>query len=141
VERAAQAGVELLALSDHDTVTGVAEALAAGERHGVQVVPAVEISAVDAGAPIARELHVLGYCIDHTGPVLTARLTAFLSDRERRTLRMAAALRELGLELDERELDARRAHGQPIGRPHLAEAVLACPLNAPRLEDENIDDI
>jgi 3',5'-nucleoside bisphosphate phosphatase len=141
VERAAQAGVELLALSDHDTVTGVSEALAAGGRCGVQVVPAVEISAVDVGGPVARELHILGYRIDHAGPVLTARLTAFLSDRERRTLRMAAALRELGLELDERELDARRARGQPIGRPHLAEAVLACPVNAPRLEDENIDDI
>ncbi len=49
VQRAAQAGVELLALSDHDTVSGVSEALAAGERAGVRVVPAVEISAVDDG--------------------------------------------------------------------------------------------
>jgi 3',5'-nucleoside bisphosphate phosphatase len=141
VERAAQAGVELLALSDHDTVTGVSEALTAGERHGVRVVPAVEISAVDVGAAVALELHILGYRVDHTGPGLTARLADFLSDRERRTMRMAAALRELGLELDERELDARRADGRPIGRPHLAEAVLACPANAPRMKHENIDDI
>ena len=141
VKRAAAAGVELLALSDHDTVSGVSEAQAAGRQHGVRVVSAVEISAVDEGATGARELHILGYAIDHRGPLLTERLTHFLGDRERRTLRMAAALRELGLELDERELDARRAHGQPIGRPHLAEAVLACPVNAPRLKDENIDDI
>ncbi len=141
VARAAKAGVELLALSDHDTVSGVSEALAAGERHGVRVVPAVEISAVDEGAATARELHILGYRIDHTGPVLTARLTEFLGDRERRTLRMAAALGEAGLELDERELDERRAAGQPIGRPHLAEAVLACPANAPRLKAENIDEV
>ena len=47
VERAARAGVELLALSDHDTVSGVAEALRAGERYGVRVVPAVEISAIE----------------------------------------------------------------------------------------------
>ena len=47
VENAALAGVEMLALSDHDTVDGVDEALAAGAVHGVRVVPATEISAVD----------------------------------------------------------------------------------------------
>jgi 3',5'-nucleoside bisphosphate phosphatase len=141
VERAASAGVEQLALSDHDTISGVAEAIAAGEQRGVRVVPAVEISAVDSGAPVPRELHILGYNIDHTGPVLNERLAEFLADREQRTLRMAAALRELGFELDERAIKARVAGGQPIGRPHLAEAVLAAPANAQRLEDEGIEDI
>jgi predicted metal-dependent phosphoesterase TrpH len=144
VERAAQAGVELLALSDHDTVTGVSEAMAAGERCGMRVVSAVEISAVDdgaGGAGAARELHILGYCIDHLGPLLRKRLSEFLADREQRTMRMAAALSELGLELDEAQLDARRAAGQPIGRPHLAEAVLACPANADRLKQEGIDEV
>ena len=141
VERAAAAGVELLSLSDHDTVSGVSEAISAGERLGLRVVPAVEISAVDEGAPVGRELHILGYDIDHTGPLLTERLAAFLADREHRTLRMAAALREVGLELDERQIRARIDEGQPIGRPHLAEAVLAAPANAARLKDEQIDDI
>jgi 3',5'-nucleoside bisphosphate phosphatase len=141
VERAAQARVELLALSDHDTVSGVSEALHAGERYGVRVVPAAEISAVDQGAEVRRELHILGYRIDHTDPQLTRTLADFLSDRERRTLRMAAALRELGLELDERELDARRAAGQPIGRPHLAAAALSCPANAATLDEQGIDDV
>ena len=142
VHRAAQAGVQLLALTDHDTVSGVSEALTAGERQGVRVVPAVEISAVDdgaAGAGDARELHILGYRVEHTGPLLTGRLTEFLADREQRTMRMAAALEQLGLELDERELAERRERGQPIGRPHLAEAVLCCPANAPRLKAEGID--
>lgn len=141
VERAAQAGVELLALSDHDTVSGVSEAIATGERLGLRIVPAVEISAVDEGAPVGRELHILGYDIDHTGALLTERLAAFLADRERRTLRMAAALREVGWQLDEREITRRNAAGQPIGRPHLAEAVLAVPANAERLKAEGIDDI
>jgi 3',5'-nucleoside bisphosphate phosphatase len=141
VERAARAGVELLALSDHDTVSGVAEAVRAGERHGVRVVPAVEISAVDADATAPRELHILGYGIDYADPRLTARLSEFLADREQRTLRMAAALRELGWELDEREVTARQAAGRPIGRPHLAEAVLGSPANAARLKEEQIDDI
>jgi 3',5'-nucleoside bisphosphate phosphatase len=144
VRLAAEAGVELLALSDHDTVTGVSEALAAGERHGVRVVPAVEISAVDdgaSGAGAASELHILGYRIDHSGELLTRRLTEFLADREQRTMRMAGAMEELGLELDQRAIATRRAAGQPIGRPHLAEAVLACPANDVRLKDEGIDDI
>jgi len=141
VVRAGEAGVELLALSDHDTVSGVSEAVAAGEKLGLRVVPAVEISAVDAGSQVPRELHILGYGIDHAGTLLTERLTEFLADREQRTLRMAAALKELGFELDEQQLDARIAAGKPIGRPHLAEAVLTAPANADRLAEEEIDDV
>ena len=141
VQRAAQAGVELLALSDHDTISGVAEAIEAGERSGVRIVPAVEISAVDDGAPVGRELHILGYDIDHTGRPMTDSLVAFLADREKRTLRMRDGLREAGFELDEREIDERIAQGKPIGRPHLAGAVLGAPANAKRLKDEQIDDI
>ncbi|MGH2863956.1 MAG: PHP domain-containing protein [Solirubrobacteraceae bacterium] len=141
VQRAAAAGVELLALSDHDTVSGVSEAIAEGERVGVRVVPAVEISAVDADSPVPRELHILGYCIDHAGEMIGERLSAFLADREKRTLRMRDALREVGFDLDEAELDARIAEGKPIGRPHLAGAVLRAPANAERLRQESIDDV
>ncbi len=141
VERAAQAGVELLALSDHDTISGVAEAIEAGARFGVRIVPAVEISAVDVDSPVPRELHILGYGIDHTGPPMTDRLEAFLADREKRTLRMRDGLREAGFELDEAELEQRIAEGKPIGRPHLAAAVLNAPANAERLAAEQIDDI
>jgi len=141
VQRAAAAGVELLALSDHDTISGVSEAIAEGERVGVRVVPAVEISAVDAGSSVPRELHILGYCIDFEGPVMTEKLTAFLADREKRTLRMRDGLREVGFDLDEAEIEARIAEGKPIGRPHLAGAVLRAPANAERLQREGIDDI
>ncbi len=141
VQRAAAAGVELLALSDHDTISGVSEAIAEGERVGVRVVPAVEISAVDAGSAVPRELHILGYCIDYQGPAMTEQLTAFLADREKRTLRMRDALREVGFDLDEAEIDARIAEGKPIGRPHLAGAVLRADANAQRLQQEGIDDV
>jgi predicted metal-dependent phosphoesterase TrpH len=141
VQRAADAGVELLALSDHDTISGVSEAIAAGERAGVRVVAAVEISAVDATSAVARELHILGYGIDHTGPVMTSRLADFLADREKRTLRMRDALREVGFDLDEAEIEQRIAEGKPIGRPHLAGAVLRARANAERLRSEGIDDV
>ncbi len=141
VTLAAEAGVELLALSDHDTISGVAEAVATGERVGIEVVPAVEISAVDDGAATVRELHILGYRIDYTGPPMTARLEEFLADREKRTLRMRDGLREVGFDLDEAEIEQRIAEGKPIGRPHLAGAVLRAPANAQRLQEEDIDDI
>jgi predicted metal-dependent phosphoesterase TrpH len=141
VALAAQAGVELLALSDHDTIAGVSEAIAAGERLGLKVISAVEISAVDEGSPVPRELHILGYNIDYTGPTMTARLAEFLADREHRTLRMRDGLCEVGFELDEAEIEERIAAGKPIGRPHLAGAVLRAPANAARLAEENIGDI
>jgi 3',5'-nucleoside bisphosphate phosphatase len=154
VARAGSAGVELLALSDHDTVSGVSDAIVAGERLGVRIVPAVEISSIDdpgsqAGGDgagptsdgTARELHILGYLIDHADPSFAATLADFLSDRERRTLRMRDALRGAGFDLDEAEIQQRIAEGQPIGRPHLAGAVLGAPANAERLQDEQIDDV
>lgn len=61
VAGAAAAGVELFALSDHDTVDGVEEAIEAEQEHGIRVVPAVEISAIDSDG---QDLHILGYGVD-----------------------------------------------------------------------------
>jgi 3',5'-nucleoside bisphosphate phosphatase len=128
VAAAAAAGVELLALSDHDTVDGVDEALHAGDARGVRVVPAVELSALDGDR---EDLHVLGYLVDHRSPRLLEALRAFRADRAARAARMADALRECGLELD---LPRRPS----IGRPHLAQAAFAHPSNRMRLERERI---
>jgi 3',5'-nucleoside bisphosphate phosphatase len=141
VQRAAGAGVELLALSDHDTVSGVSEALDAGERDGVRVVPAVEISSIDDLSETPRELHILGYLIEYSDTAFQALLANFLSDREQRTLRMAAALGELGFALDDTAISERLSEGKPIGRPHVAEAVLSAPQNEARLREEEIDDV
>jgi hypothetical protein len=137
VARAAAAGVELLALSDHDTVDGVDEAIAAGREHGVGIVPAVEISSVQDEY---EDLHVLGYGIDHHDPTLLERLDTFRQDRFLRAERMADALRELGWEIDETALDERRAAGKPLGRPHLAQAAFGHPANADRLREEGLED-
>jgi len=138
VENAAGAGIELLALSDHDTVDGVDEALAAGAVHGVRVVPATEISAVDGPY---EDLHVLGYGIDHRSALLGERLLDARADRERRADAMAERLRELGFEVDSAPIEARKAKGKPVGRPHLAAAVLAHPANAERLAAEGHADV
>jgi predicted metal-dependent phosphoesterase TrpH len=131
VARAASAGVELLALTDHDTVSGVPEALSAAKREGIRLSCAVELSSVHAEH---EDLHVLGYEIDPTDPGLQAALEDFRADRGRRVHSMADRLRELGFALDEREL----ADRESLGRPHLAAALLAEPANAPRLVQERI---
>lgn len=135
VARAADAGVELVALTDHDTVGGVQDALDAGRRHDVDVVPAVEVSIVD---PAAEDLHVLGYGVDHRDARLLAALKLCRADRASRAERMADRLRELGFAVDGGVLRRRRGAGKALGRPHLAQAVLGAPQNAERLAAEEI---
>jgi 3',5'-nucleoside bisphosphate phosphatase len=139
VARAAGAGVRLLALSDHDTVDGVEEAVGAARTHGIGLAPAVEISAIDSGGH-DRDLHILGYAIDYRDRGLGDHLREYRADRERRAIAMSAALRELGFELDDRVLTARQAQGKSIGRPHLAEAVVAHSANARRLAAEGLSE-
>lgn len=138
VEAAAEAGVELLALSDHDTVDGIDEALAAASAHDIRLIPTTEISAVDGDY---EDLHVLGFGIDHHDRTLLARLLDARADRERRADAMAAKLVELGYAVDDAPLAKRREAGKPIGRPHLAAAVLVHPANAQRLADEGHDNV
>jgi predicted metal-dependent phosphoesterase TrpH len=135
VDLAHAAGVELFALTDHDTVDGVPEAAARAGELGMRYSPASELSAVHGGH---EDLHVLGYELDVADPGLRATLEDFRGDRARRIEAMADRLRELGFELDDAPLRARRDAGKPIGRPHLADAVLAHPANAQRLRDEGI---
>lgn len=135
VAHAAAAGVQLLALTDHDTVDGVAEAVAAGRALGVGVVSGVEISAREGPH---EDLHLLGYGMDVSDPRLGAALAAFREDRVVRARRMAESLRGLGWALDTAGLRGRREAGQSLGRPHLAAAVAAHPANAARMRDEGL---
>lgn len=137
VEAAAAAGVELLALTDHDTAAGVPEAARAAAELGIDLVTGTEISSLDAGR---QDLHILGYGIDPLHPELVAGLARSRSDRETRATKMADALRELGFALDEDVLARRADAGLSIGRPHLAQAVTAVPENRPRLTAEGLLD-
>ncbi len=135
VAAAAAAGVELLALTDHDTVDGVSEAISAGAELGIEVVPAVEVSSVDGGR---QDLHVLGYLVDHRDETFRAALQEYRDDRERRAEAMMDAIRELGYYLDDAVVSDRTARGEPVGRPHIADAVVSHPGNAERLESEGL---
>src|SRR3954453_63657 len=135
VDLAHAAGVELFALTDHDTVDGVPEAAARARELGMRYSPAAELSAVHGGH---EDLHVLGYGLDVGDGDLLATLEDFRGDRARRIEAMADRPRGLGFELDDSPLRARRDAGKPVGRPHLADAVLAHPANSERLREEGI---
>jgi 3',5'-nucleoside bisphosphate phosphatase len=106
VKRAEQAGVRVLALTDHDTVDGVNEALRAATT--TRVIPAVELSSVYNDY---EDLHILGYGLDHTDPELLETLADFRQDRVRRIVAMAEKLREAGFTID---LPEHKAPGRPI---------------------------
>jgi predicted metal-dependent phosphoesterase TrpH len=137
VAAAASAGVETVALSDHDSVEGVEEAAAAAGEMGIKLVPAVEISAIDEGR---QDLHILGYLIDYRDRTLTSRLESYRGERRHRADAMAQALEELGFKLDDALLRARAAKGESIGRPHLAQAVVSHSANSGRLATEGCTD-
>ncbi len=114
VFHAVRCGLAAVAITDHDTVDGVAEALAAGAEAGLEVVPGVEISVDYPG-----EMHILGYFLDPQNPELLAGLELLRKYREVRNPRLAAKLRQLGLDISLEEVAAVAA-GEVIGRPHFA---------------------
>jgi len=135
VAAAADAGVELFALTDHDTIEGIDEALAAAVDSELRLVPAIELSIVDEAA---SDIHVLGYGIDHHNVALLDALDRFRADRAGRADRMIDGMRAAGFTLDTAAIQRRRAADLPIGRPHLAEAILGHGANGARLADERI---
>jgi predicted metal-dependent phosphoesterase TrpH len=135
VHAACAAGVELFALTDHDTVDGLAEAGTAAEQAGVRLVTGVEISVLD---PVANDLHLCGYLIDPDYAALTAQLARSREDRERRAGRMVEALEALGWAVDRIALEDRADAGLSIGRPHIAQAVVSDERNSARLARERI---
>lgn len=119
VLRAAERGLSAIALADHDSVDGVPEALAAGERAGVTVVPAVELSAIHE----ERDVHILGYFIDHASTRFRDRLRELRDARLDRARRIVEVLRADGYEVDLDDVLA-LSDGGAVGRSHVARALV-----------------
>jgi len=123
VSKAWHAGLRTIAVTDHDTIAGVAEATAAGHTIGVRVIAGIEVTAVHA----ARDVHVLGYFVDPSDADLLAFLTAQRADRLARVREMARRLGDLGLPIDADSLLA--SYGgqtdRAVGRPAVARALVA----------------
>jgi predicted metal-dependent phosphoesterase TrpH len=113
-------GVDVLALADHDTVNGLAEARIAAEKTGVTLVNAVELSSADDGA----DVHVLAYFVDPNSEDLRRRLTLLRSAREERAHEMVAALRDAGYSISLEQVREIAQEGA-LGRSHVARALVA----------------
>ena len=119
VERAAEVGLKAIALTDHDTTAGVAEALAAGQAAGIEVIPGVEISTEFEGGAC----HMLGYFINPDAADLAHVLEVAREGRRRRNAGILARLNDLGFRLTMDEVTRRQATGT-LTRAHFAAAML-----------------
>ncbi|MEF3309895.1 PHP domain-containing protein [Paenibacillus sp. GYB004] len=124
VRLAREAGLRGVAITDHDTVAGVAEAQAEGGAIGIEVIPGVEISTVADG----RDIHVLGYFIDTGDTAFLERLKQLRETRNTRNEMILRKLASLGIEVSMEEViqQARKTPGkdETIGRPHIAEVLV-----------------
>ncbi|MFC2020536.1 PHP domain-containing protein [Chloroflexota bacterium] len=120
VRKSAGAGLNLISLTDHDNVDGIAPALEAARNFpGLKVIPGVEISTF---APDG-EVHMLGYFIDYTHRELLAALENMRDSRRKRAQGMVTKLGNLGLTIEWQRVQEIAGTGS-IGRPHIAQALL-----------------
>jgi predicted metal-dependent phosphoesterase TrpH len=121
VARGAAGRLDVIAITDHDTVAGVDAARRAVEGLPLHIIPAVELSSTHRG----RDVHVLGYFVDPEAPPLRAHEALAEVGRERRMAEMIDRLREQGVHVEmEAVLAAAGPERGSIGRPHLARALV-----------------
>lgn len=109
-----------ISITDHDTVIGVGRAIEQARNTGLEVIPGIELSAMEGDL----DIHILGYYIDYTNADFLDRIAFFMEKRKERAEKIVMSLNMLGLDLSiETVLEI--AHGAPIGRPHIAEALLS----------------
>jgi len=120
VREARTHGVGVMALTDHDTIDGLAEAQETAEALGVVCVPGVELSTTIAGP----EIHILGYGVHPEDPGFVDRLRELARDRVRRIERVVAQLNQAGYPIAIDDILAQAEDGS-VGRPHVARALIA----------------
>ena len=117
---AREQAVDAVALTDHDTVSGLEDLIREAEREGLEVVPGIELSAKFSPGT----LHLLGYGFDFRGPIVK-RLEVFQKARAERNPRILEKLKDLGMSLTMEEVkELSHSQGQ-VGRPHIAKALEA----------------
>jgi len=121
VRQAKQVGLRAISLTDHDAVLGLDEAIEAGEKLGIEVIPGIEISTLENG----QDVHVLGYFINHKDKDFLHNLEELQRVRDSRNEMMIAKLNELGIEITLAEVTKKlRRDSTNIGRPHIGEVLL-----------------
>ena len=119
LEKAYAAGLKAIAITDHDTVSGVEEFRKAAEGKDIIAIPGVELSCYGAN----RELHIVGLFIDHTSPPLLDYLERMRISRNTRNEEMLARINAIGYAITKEDI-LQCAGGESIGRPHFAQALI-----------------
>ena len=119
---AKERGLSAIALTDHDTIEGVAEFMKFGKQHGIETVPGVEIS-VDVKMPNNGHIHILGLLIDPQAEKLKNTLHYLVTQRNIRANKIIQKLRELNVAITMEELLEEAGEGA-IGRPHVAKILV-----------------
>ena len=127
---AVAAGLDVIALTDHDTFDGVLEAQEAGRRAGITVLSGIEISCEHAGRPV----HLVGYGCERSSPRLLTELARVRSARAERLPAMVGRLSALGLEITVDDVLAEAGASPSVGRPHVADALVGKGFVADRAE-------
>jgi 3',5'-nucleoside bisphosphate phosphatase len=120
VRLAAAAGLDVVALTDHDTFDGLDDAVDEGERIGIQVVRGLELSCSRRGSSV----HLLGYGANPGDQALAAEMVRVRSGRTGRLAPVLEKLAELGVPVSEAQVMARVGSSPSIGRPHIADALV-----------------
>ncbi len=119
IDLAHKAGVTALAITDHDITTGILEATLAGQEHGIDVIPGIEISSIIG----TSELHILGYFLDYQDARLNERLARLRDSRHRRNPKIIERLQAAGIAITYEEVRA-LAGTDSVGRPHIARVLM-----------------
>lgn len=119
VRKAAETGLSAIAVTDHDTVAGLPEAVACGPEYHVEIIPGLELSVLAE----TGNMHILGYFIDPEAEYLKKILKKVQAARAERNPRILELLTDLGRPLTMNDLEE-IAHGGQIGRPHIARTML-----------------
>jgi 3',5'-nucleoside bisphosphate phosphatase len=120
VGKARAVGLDVVGLTDHDTFDGLDEAVAQGQRLGIQVVRGMELSCSRRGSSV----HVLAYGADSASPGLAAEMGRVRDGRLGRLAGVLAKLAELGVPVSEAEVMAQVGASPSVGRPHIADALI-----------------
>ncbi|MBP1930618.1 PHP domain-containing protein [Ammoniphilus resinae] len=121
VQRAKSKGLRAFAITDHDTVAGIQEAVEMGKKCGIEIVPGIEISTVDAG----QDIHVLGYYMDYMQPQFLQQLESLRNVRNVRNEMLIHNLQQLKIPITMEEVVKRKKMKEGnIGRPHIAEVLM-----------------
>jgi len=119
IQLASKAGITHLAVTDHDTVGGLAEAATAAQQVGLTLIPGIEISAfIDS-----KEIHVLGHFISPQDPALASFESRARQERFERMKKMVGKLNDLGFPISMQQV-LTVAEGAQLGRPHLARVLV-----------------